>query len=69
MQIMLGVPRSAPNTVFDMSQQSSAMRAGPSVYSLEKQKTEPVDTNPSDVQPPGVDEEIDYNTLEEALTS
>jgi hypothetical protein len=52
-----------------MSQQSSAMRAGPSVYSLEKPKTEPVDTNPSDVQPPGVDEEIDYNTLEEALTS
>ena len=52
-----------------MSQQSSGMRAGPSVYSLEKPKTEPVDTNPSDVQPPGVDEEIDYNTLEEALTS
>tara|TARA_Y100000361_G_C11031726_1_gene275175 strand:- start:325 stop:483 length:159 start_codon:yes stop_codon:yes gene_type:complete len=52
-----------------MSQQSSAMRAGPSVYSLEKPKTEPADTNPSDVQPPGVDEEIDYNTLEEALTS
>tara|TARA_R100000742_G_C4188110_1_gene21047 strand:+ start:366 stop:524 length:159 start_codon:yes stop_codon:yes gene_type:complete len=30
---------------------------------------EPVDTNPSDKQPPGVDEKIDYNTLEEALTS
>ncbi len=66
---MTGEPRSVPNTVFDMSQQSSAMRAGPSVYSLEKPKTEPADTNPSDVQPPGVDEEIDYNTLEEALTS
>ena len=30
---------------------------------------EDVDTNPSDQQPPGVDEEIDYNNLEEALTS
>ena len=30
---------------------------------------DPVDTNPSDVQPPGVDEEVDYNSLEEALTS
>jgi len=28
---------------------------------------EPVDTNPSDVQPPGVDEELEYNSLEEAL--
>ena len=26
-----------------------------------------VDTNPSDKQPPGVDDEIDYNSLEEAL--
>ena len=26
-----------------------------------------VDTNPSDKQPPGVDEEVDYNSLEEAL--
>ena len=25
------------------------------------------DTNPSDIQPPGVDEEPDYNSLEEAL--
>ena len=38
------------------------MRAGPSAYTMD----EPVDTNPSDKQPPGVDEEID---LEEALTS
>ena len=28
---------------------------------------DPVDTNPSDKQPPGVDDEIDYNSLEEAL--
>ena len=50
-----------------MSQQSSAMRAGPSAYSLiEEPKKVQVDTNPSDQQPPGVDEE-DYNSLEEAL--
>ena len=31
---------------------------------------EKVDTNPSDKQPPGVDDEpVDYNSLEEALTS
>ena len=28
---------------------------------------DPGDTNPSDKQPPGVDEEVDYNSLEEAL--
>ena len=28
---------------------------------------DPVDTNPSDAQPPGVDEPVDYNSLEEAL--
>tara|TARA_Y100001963_G_scaffold40826_1_gene57265 strand:+ start:122 stop:298 length:177 start_codon:yes stop_codon:yes gene_type:complete len=26
------------------------------------------DTMPSDYQPPGVDDEVDYNSLEEALT-
>ena len=30
---------------------------------------DPVDTMPSDQQPPGVDEEVDYDSLEEALTS
>ena len=40
--------------------------AHPVPYSPE----EKVDTSPSDAQPPGVDEEpIDYNSLEEALTS
>ena len=29
---------------------------------------DPVDTNPSDTQPPGVDDKVDYNSLEEALT-
>ena len=32
-------------------------------------KDPPVDTSPSDIQPPGVDEEVDYDSLEEALTS
>ena len=51
-----------------MAQQSSAMRAGPSAYALiEEPKKVQVDTNPSDRQPPGVDEEPDYNSLEEAL--
>ena len=30
---------------------------------------ENVDTNPSDYQPPGVDEEKEFESLEEALTS
>ena len=30
---------------------------------------DPPDTLPSDFQPPGVDEEVDYNSLEEALVS
>ena len=30
---------------------------------------DPQDLTPSDSQPPGVDEEIDYNSLEEALMS
>ena len=52
-----------------MSQQSSGMRAGPSAYSLIEEPKK-VDTNPSDKQPPGVDDEpVDYNSLEEALTS
>ena len=50
------------------------MRAGPSAYTLieEKEdaygKTEATDTNPSDQQPPGVDEDDDMpQSLEEAL--
>ena len=57
-----------------MAHQSSAMRAGPSAYTLieEKEdaygKTEATDTNPSDQQPPGVDEDDDMpQSLEEAL--
>tara|TARA_R100000458_G_scaffold44069_1_gene42090 strand:+ start:1242 stop:1397 length:156 start_codon:yes stop_codon:yes gene_type:complete len=48
-----------------MAHQSSTNRAHPVGYSPEKK--EPLDTNPSDAQPPGVDEEVDYNSLEEAL--
>ena len=51
-------------------------RANPVPYSPDGNRhptadiKDPVDTNPSDVQPPGVDEKpIDYNSLEEALTS
>ncbi len=47
----------------DMSQQSSGMRAGPSAYTMD----EPVDTMPHDSQPPGVDEEKEPQSLEEAL--
>ena len=57
-----------------MSQQSSAARASVTSFSVESPPVkvdikEPVDTSPSDIQPPGVDEEVDYDSLEEALTS
>ena len=56
-----------------MSQQSDKERAFVTSYApappQEVDIREPVDTNPSDVQPPGVDEEVDYNSLEEALMS
>ena len=47
-----------------MSHQSTDGRAMVTSFSPEPEK---VDTNPSDKQPPGVDEEVDYNSLEEAL--
>jgi len=50
-----------------MSHQNSAMRAGPSAYNMEPEKKEQVDTLPHDSQPPGVDEEKDPQSLEEAL--
>ncbi len=49
-----------------MAHQTSEGRAFVTSFSPEQEK---VDTNPSDIQPPGVDEDIDYNSLEEALTS
>ena len=45
-----------------MAHQNNAMRAGVTSYSPEPER---VDTNPSDQQPPGVDEP---QSLEEALT-
>ena len=43
-------------------------KAHPVPYSPKPEIKDPVDTMPSDNQPPGVDEEVDYNSLEEALT-
>ena len=47
-------------------------QGGPTAYvtslSPEPDIKDPVDNTPSDSQPPGVDEEVDYNSLEEALT-
>ena len=51
----------------DMTHQNSAMIAGPSAYRMEPEKKEPVDTMPHDSQPPGVDEEKEPQSLEEAL--
>ena len=41
--------------------------ANPVPYSPDS-RLKNLDTTPSDSQPPGVDEEVDYNSLEEALT-
>tara|TARA_B100000287_G_scaffold269536_1_gene253664 strand:+ start:385 stop:540 length:156 start_codon:yes stop_codon:yes gene_type:complete len=48
-----------------MAQQSN--KATASVTWLSPDIKEPVDTNPSDKQPPGVDEEREPQSLEEAL--
>ena len=55
-----------------MSQQSTDGRAfvtpiGTPNATPEVEIKDPVDTNPSDVQPPGVDEEREPQSLEEAL--
>ena len=51
-----------------MAHQSSAMRASITSFKPEPEIKEPVDTNPSDYQPPGVDEEREPQSLEDALT-
>ena len=71
---MTGEARSAPNLVSDMAHQSSVATAFVTRYSPEPEShhnkpEEHPDTLPSDQQPPGVDEQVDYNSLEEALTS
>ena len=57
-----------------MAQQSSQRRAfvtpmGPGSRAKSEVELQELDTNPSDRQPPGVDEEVDFDSLEEALTS
>tara|TARA_Y100001963_G_scaffold89096_1_gene123107 strand:- start:85 stop:243 length:159 start_codon:yes stop_codon:yes gene_type:complete len=52
-----------------MSQQSSEAPAFVTSLTPEPDIKDPVDTSPSDKQPPGVDDENDYNSLEEALTT
>ena len=50
-----------------MAHQTAGMVASVTTLSPEPEIIDPVDTNPSDYQPPGVDEEP--QSLEEALTS
>ena len=55
-----------------MAHQSSKLRASITSFSPEAHHNKPEehpDTSPSDIQPPGVDDDIDYDSLEEALTS
>ena len=53
-----------------MAHQSNKVTASVTSYSpyqADIKDPEP-DLTPSDSQPPGVDDEVDYNSLEEALT-
>ena len=51
-----------------MAHQSSKLRASVTTYSPSPDIKDPVDTSPSDLQPPGVDEDDDMpQSLEEAL--
>ena len=50
-----------------MSQQSSKDKAFVTSFEIIPEVKEPVDTMPSDEQPPGVDEEWEPQSLEEAL--
>ena len=55
-----------------MAHQSSKVTAFVTSLSPESHHNKPEehpDTSPSDIQPPGVDEDTNYNTLEEALPS
>ena len=51
-----------------MAHQSTKATASVTSFSPTPDIKDPVDQTPSDSQPPGVDEEVDYNSLEEALT-
>jgi len=50
-----------------MAHQSNKVTASVTKLSPEPVVQDPVDTNPSDIQPPGVDEEREPQSLEEAL--
>ena len=50
-----------------MSQQSSKDKAFVTSFEIIPEIKEPVDTSPSEYQPPGVDEEREPQSLEEAL--
>ena len=52
-----------------MAHQSNKVTANITKLSPEPDIKDPVDTMPSDYQPPGTDDKVDYNSLEEALTS
>ena len=49
-----------------MAQQSSKDKAFVTSFEIIPEIKEPVDTNPSEYQPPGVDEEREPQSLEEA---
>ena len=50
-----------------MAQQSSVNKASVTSFAPDNEKKPQLDTNPSDQQPPGVDEEWEPQSLEEAL--
>ena len=50
-------------------QNSKGPKAFVHPYGPEPDIKEPPDTMPSDYQPPGTDDNVDYNSLEEALTA
>ena len=51
-----------------MAHQSNKVTAFVTSYSPEPKQEEQLDTMPSDKQPPGTDEDKEYESLEEALT-
>ena len=50
-----------------MAHQSEKAKAFVTTYSPSPEIKDPVDTSPSDLQPPGVDEDDEPQSLEEAL--
>ena len=50
-----------------MAHQSTKAKASVTSFSPMPEIKDPVDTSPSDIQPPGVDEDKEPQSLEEAL--